>query len=236
MIKALLLLTTTFVFTLDAQAQRRDIDQRLSRASRTLSAAIEDNKRYMTFDEKRQILELLREGIAIARGDYDRGNPIAVSLTVGNNGYVIESRGTLTSTLDACKKRLGDREKSSTYKMSATVGGETVSMTNSSYWRSAEDKCQALVFLAEKAARQANTTLSHKSHVIYGFAGNHGLLAEGNSLGELRNSCLDMTKIYGQSIYKISAQLNGGEARSRTNSSYWRTSDVVCETAISLVY
>lgn len=116
------------------------------------------------------------------------------------------------------------------------VGGSSASVNTGGYIHNSRNAiCGTVTSLAIEASFKSNQPITTSPYVLYGIAENFAFYGEGNSLGEVIQSCLanDTVPTTFQ-VDEIKATLNRGVTQQQTTGSYWRTKQDICSIGLQI--
>lgn len=232
----------TMIGTASAQ-DRQTLEAKLLKATENLQRAVNRNIGVMTVGDLRSALKSTRQAIRTARGQGGGGNGGG-----GNHGqqYIanvkFESQAFLLQAGD-----IGDFEQQCLVRADEVGAGQIddiylsfngaaqVQEHTSGWWRTNVEKCKVLTKMILNESMKQGIHLSRKQYIMTGDADSQPLLAMGNNIFELEQSCTENLNLQGQ-VDDISVSVNGGEVKKAHTSGWWRTSAEVCRNAVAVLF
>jgi hypothetical protein len=222
-----------------AQAQdRRTLEAKLLKATGNLQRAVDRNIGVMTVGDLRQALKSTRKAISIVRGQGGGGNggsQYIANVKFENDAFLLQA-GDIRDFEQQCLVRadeVGSGQIDDIYL--AFNGAAQVKEHTGGWWKTNEEKCKVLTKMILDESIKQGVHLSSKQYIMTGDADSQPLLAMGNNIFELEQSCTENLNLQGQ-VDDIKVSVNGGEVKTAHTGGWWKTSAEVCRNAVAILF
>ncbi|MFT6067846.1 MAG: putative membrane protein/Ni/Co efflux regulator RcnB [Bacteriovoracaceae bacterium] len=240
-----ILLAVLAVSTLGAaHAQdRQTLEAKLLKATNNLQRAVDRNLTVMTVRDLRQALKSTREAISIVRGQGggggngggNGGNQYIANVKFESDAFLLQA-GDIGDFEQQCLVRAEEVGQGQIDDIYLSFNGATqVKERTSGWWRTNAEKCKVLTKMILNESMKQGIHLSRKQYIMTGDADSQPILAMGNNIFELEQSCTENLVLQGQ-VDDISVSVNGGAVKTSRTSGWWRTSAEVCRNAVAILF